>query len=105
MKNNKILITGGAGYLGSVLSPLLLEEGYDVTILDNFLYNQSSLLDCCTNKNLTIIRGDVRDKETVENALKNKDIIIHFAAIVGAPACDLDPNRAKTTKSVFLRPD
>ncbi len=97
MKYNKILITGGGGYLGSVLCPLLLDEGYEVTILDNFLYNQSSLLDCCNNKNLTIIRGDVRDKETVENALKSKDIIIHLAAIVGAPACDLDPNRSITT--------
>jgi len=97
MKDNKILITGGAGYLGSVLCPLLLEEGYEITILDNFLYNQSSLLDCCNNRNLSIIRGDVRDKETLQNALKNKDIIIHLAAIVGVPACDLDPNRATTT--------
>ena len=97
MKDNKILITGGAGYLGSILTPLLLDEGYEITILDNFLYNQSSLLDCCNNKNLTVIRGDVREREIVKEALKDKDIIIHLAAIVGAPACDLDPQRATTT--------
>lgn len=93
----KILITGGAGYIGSILSRELLDEEYEVTVLDNFLYNQSSLLDCCSNKNLSIIRGDVRDEETVKKTLKGKDIIIHLAAIVGAPACDLDPNRSTTT--------
>ena len=60
-----ILITGAAGYIGSVLVPQLLQEGYKIIAIDNFMYNQASLLDCCYNKNLTIIRGDARDKTLI----------------------------------------
>jgi len=91
-----ILVTGGAGYIGSILVPKLLDEGHKVTVIDNFMYNQPALLDVCHNKNLTIIRGDVRDKKLISDNLKNKDIIIPLACIVGAPACDRDPLAAKS---------
>lgn len=95
--SNKILVTGGAGYIGSVLTKTLLEEGYDVTIFDNFRYDQTSLLHCCSNQNFSIIRGDIRDKEILQAALKDQDFIVHLAALVGAPICNADPVGATTT--------
>lgn len=93
----KILITGGAGYIGSVLTKLLLDKGYSIIVLDNFRYNQNSLMDCCQYDNFTIIRGDCRDKETMTAALKGVDTIIHLAALVGAPLCNSDKVGAVTT--------
>jgi len=93
----KILVTGGAGYLGSVLTKNLLDNGFEVTVLDNFRYKQGSLLDCCSTEKFSIIRGDCRDKDTLKKAIEGKNTIIHLAAIVGAPACDLDPISAQTT--------
>ena len=87
--NEKILVTGGAGHIGSVLVPQLLEEGYIVTVIDNFMYKQNSLLDVCGNKNL-IVNGDIRNKKLLKDEVKIHDIIIPLAAIVGAPACDKD---------------
>lgn len=94
---NKVLVTGGAGYLGSTLVPYLLNEGLDVTVLDRFMFRQSSLLDCCANPDFHIIRGDCRDKATLADAIKDKDIIIPLAAIVGAPLCKLDAVATQTT--------
>ena len=91
----KVLVTGGAGYIGSVFVPELLKRNYQVTILDNFMYRQNSLLDICYDSNLNIIVGDVRNKSVLKNQLKNHDIIIPLAAIVGAPACDKDLNLSK----------
>ena len=65
----RVLVTGGAGYIGSIMVPMLLEAGYEVVVLDNFMYRQISLLDCCNNKKLIIIRGDVRDKELIDQLL------------------------------------
>jgi nucleoside-diphosphate-sugar epimerase len=93
----KILVTGGAGYIGSVLVPTLLEKGHTVTVVDSFMYNQTSLLDCCFNKHLTIIRGDARDKKLISHCLSNVDVVIPLACIVGAPACDKNPIAAQTT--------
>lgn len=93
----KIMVTGGAGYIGSILVPQLLKEGHEVTVIDTFLYNQLSLLDCCYHKNLTIINGDARNERLVSQQLKKIDIIIPLACIVGAPACDKDPVAATTT--------
>jgi nucleoside-diphosphate-sugar epimerase len=93
----RILLTGGAGYIGSILAKALLDDGFEVVVLDNFMYRQNSLLDCCSNENFSVIRGDVRDEETLSNALDKADIIIHLAALVGAPLCDADPIAAKTT--------
>jgi len=83
-----VLITGGGGYIGSVLVPIMLELGYKVTVIDNFMYGQVSLLDCCFNPNLTVVYDDVRNFETLSKYVAKADIIIPLAAIVGAPACD-----------------
>jgi len=96
MKEN-VLVIGGAGYIGSILTKTLLENKYNVKVLDNFLYSQNSLLDCCHYENFSIIRGDYRDKKTLEKSLEDVDYIIHLAAIVGAPACEFNKIAAKTT--------
>jgi len=95
----KILVTGAAGYIGSTLVPDLLERGYEVIALDNFMYNQTSLLDCCYDKKLTIIRGDVRDKGLVTKCLKNVDAIFPLACLTGAPLCSRDPVGARAVNS------
>src|ERR1035437_9608812 len=94
--SRKILITGGAGYIGSVLTAELLRAGNEVTVIDNFRYNQASLLDVCNFKTLTVIRGDVRNEKLIAEHIKGKDFIIPLACIVGAPACDADPVAAQT---------
>ena len=94
---SNILITGGAGYIGSGLVPMLLARGNRVTVLDSFYYEQNSLLDCCGNKNFTVVRGDARDAETVKKVLDGKDYIIPLAALVGFPICDKDKIAATTT--------
>jgi nucleoside-diphosphate-sugar epimerase len=85
---NNVLITGGAGYIGSVLTKMLLDCGYNVTVLDNLVYKQTSLLHLCNNKDFTFIKGDVTDKTLLQALVASHDIIIPLAAIVGAPACD-----------------
>ena len=94
---SNILVTGGAGYLGSVLVPLLLKHGHHVTVLDSFLYKQSSLLECCENPEFQIIRSDCRDETVIREVIKGQDYIFPLAAIVGFPACDNDCTAAKTT--------
>lgn len=91
-----ILVTGGAGYLGSVLVPELLKLGHKVTVIDNFMYGQNSLLDCCCYDNFTVVRGDVRDHVLIKKLAKMADIIIPLAALVGAPLCDRDRVGAET---------
>jgi len=86
----KVLITGGAGYIGSVLAPTLLEKGFEVTVLDSFLHKQASLMDCCRYEKFQVIRGDCRDETLLGPLLKDKDLIIPLAALVGAPLCDRD---------------
>ncbi len=92
----KILVTGGAGYIGSVLVPELLRAGHEVTVIDNFMYGQSSLLDVCHYKTLTIVRGDVRNEELIKKHIAGKDFIFPLACLVGAPLCDKDPIAATT---------
>lgn len=95
--SKKVLVTGGAGYIGSVLTKTLLDQNYDVRVLDTFRYGQNSLLDCCGYKNFSVIRGDCRNKDTLSKAIDGVDIIIHLAALVGAPICNADPVGAQTT--------
>lgn len=92
----KILVTGGAGYIGSVLVPSLLKCGHEVTVIDNFMFNQASLLDCCHDRNLTIVRGDARDKELISQYLKHADAIFPLACLTGVPLCKKDPIGART---------
>jgi len=92
----KVLVTGGGGYIGSILVPELLHAGHKVTVIDNFLYKQASLNHLCINENLTIIKSDVRIDQVIKDNIKNADIIIPLAALVGAPLCNLDPVGART---------
>ena len=92
-----ILVTGGAGYIGSILVPELLSNGFNVTVLDNFLYKQDSLNHVCFNKKFNIINGDIRVYDTLKPLLKKSDVIIPLAALVGAPLCNKDPIGADTT--------
>jgi nucleoside-diphosphate-sugar epimerase len=79
----KVLVTGGAGYIGSILVPRLLQEGHEVVALDNFMYNQSSLLDVCINDKLTIIRGDIRDKALMTKLMKSTDAgLFNWSAVM-----------------------
>ena len=91
-----ILVTGGAGYLGSTLVPALLDEGHRVTVLDNFLFGQASLNHLCANPNFEVHRGDARDSEVLKPLLRDADIIIPLAALVGAPLCNNDKIGAET---------
>lgn len=86
----KILITGGAGYIGSVLTPILLSKGYEVTVLDSFMFRQNSLAECCQYDTFTVVRGDCRDEGLMQKLLKDADAIIPLAALVGAPLCSRD---------------
>jgi len=95
VKLDKILITGGAGYIGSVLTEKLLKKNYEVTVIDNFLYKQSSLNHLCQYKNLNIIKMDVRNSEEIKKIQNKNDIIIPLAALVGAPICAQDPVGSK----------
>jgi nucleoside-diphosphate-sugar epimerase len=95
--NYNILVTGGAGYLGSILVPELLKLGNKVTVLDNFMFGPASLLDCCYYNTFEVVRGDARDKTLIEKLTANKDVIIPLAALVGAPLCNRDKIGADTT--------
>ena len=89
MKQN-ILVTGGAGYLGSIAVPYLLEKGHSVTVLDSFMFGQNSLMNCCENEKFNVVRGDARDERVLKDLVKNVDVVIPLAALVGAPLCSRD---------------
>jgi nucleoside-diphosphate-sugar epimerase len=99
----QILVTGGAGYLGSVLVPLLLEGGHDVVVVDNFMYQQTSLLDCVWNPRLRVVRGDVRDRRLLEAELSRADVILPLACLTGAPICARDPETARAVNLEQIR--
>lgn len=98
-----VLITGGAGYIGSVLAPQLLESGCRVTVLDNFSYRQASLLDCCRYETFHVVRGDCRDSALMRRLLKDVDYVIPLAALVGAPLCDQDTTAAVSVNRDAVR--
>lgn len=87
----KILITGGAGYLGSILTEHLLAKKYKVTVLDNLMYGEQNLNHFCANPDFDFVFGDARNESLVKSLVKTADVVIPLAAIVGAPCCDLDP--------------
>lgn len=91
-----ILVTGGAGYLGSVMVPDLLAAGHKVTVLDSFMYKQASLNHICHHPNFSVVKGDIRVERTVAQLLKSADVVIPLAALVGAPLCSFDPVGATT---------
>ena len=101
-KQANILITGGAGYLGSVLAPILLQDGFGVTVLDSFIFGQNSLMDCCGQDRFRVIRGDVRNERVLKEALASQDFIIPLAALVGAPLCNLDETGAVSTNQTSI---
>ena len=95
MENKTILVTGAAGYIGSILTRLLLDKGYKVKALDILRWGGESLMELMNYDNFEFIRGDVRDKELVDELLSGVDYVVHLAAIVGDPACKKEPELAK----------
>jgi nucleoside-diphosphate-sugar epimerase len=101
--NLRVLITGGAGYLGSILSERLLNGPYEVTVVDNLMYGQHGLFHLCANPRFDFINGDVRDEKLIGRLVKEADVLIPLAAIVGAPGCDRDPLLAKSVNLEAIR--
>lgn len=95
--SSNILVTGGAGYLGSVMVPELLKLGHKVTVLDTFMFGQNSLAEVCYLDNFNVVKGDARDKSLLKSLTKDKDIVIPLAALVGAPLCNRDMIGTVTT--------
>jgi nucleoside-diphosphate-sugar epimerase len=91
MTDFKILVTGGAGYIGSILVPELLAQGHKVTVIDALIHGQNPLLECCFNPSFDFIKGDICDHALMVKLIDQFDIIIPLAAIVGAPACKINP--------------
>lgn len=102
-----ILVTGGAGYIGSTLVPILLSQGHKVTVLDNFMYGQSPLNQLCHIKNFNVINGDVRNRDLMKDLLRQTDVVIPLAAYVGAPLCNKDPFGASSINkdAIFMMLD
>jgi nucleoside-diphosphate-sugar epimerase len=90
----RILVTGGVGYIGSVLISELLKAGYEVTVVDSFLYGQKSFLDLLRYPLLQIVEGDVRDRALIKRLLNCVDAVLPLAGLVGAPICDEKPDEA-----------
>lgn len=99
----RVLVTGGAGYLGSVLCEHLLAAGHTVTVVDNFLFSQTPLFHLCANPRFDIVRGDARDEATMSRLMKDVDVVIPLAALVGAPICDRDPVNATSVNLDAVR--
>lgn len=95
----KVLVTGGAGYIGSVLVRLLLEQDYHVTVLDNLSFGGESIVELLNNPNFTFVKGDVRDENVLRQIMPGIDFVAHLAAIVGDPACAKEP---ELTRSINL---
>jgi nucleoside-diphosphate-sugar epimerase len=91
-----VLVTGGAGYLGSTMVPDLLQLGHRITVLDNFMYKQASLNHVCHHQNFSVVKGDIRIESVIAPLIKKADIVIPLAALVGAPMCSQDPVGATT---------
>lgn len=99
----RVLITGGAGYLGCEITQALLASGYKVTVLDNIMYGQHTLFHLCANPDFDFINGDARDKKLLSKLVSQADVLIPLAAIVGAGACDRDPLLTRTVNLEAIR--
>jgi nucleoside-diphosphate-sugar epimerase len=99
----RVLVTGGAGYLGSILCGRLLEAGCRVTALDNLMYGQHTLFHLCANPGFSFVFGDARDESLIRTQIASADVIIPLAAVVGAPACDRDPLSAESVNLGAIR--
>jgi nucleoside-diphosphate-sugar epimerase len=99
----RVLLTGGAGYLGSVLTEVLLGAGYQVTVLDNLSHGEQSLFHLCANPRFDFVFGDARDERVVQPLVRKADVILPLAALVGAPACDRDPVLARSLNLDAIR--
>ena len=99
----RVLVTGGAGYLGAVLCEHLLNAGYQVTVVDNLMYGQNSLFHLCAHPRFAFVFGDARDETLLDRLIKDVDVLIPLAAIVGAPACDRDPWLAQSVNLEAVR--
>lgn len=99
----QVLVTGAAGYTGSILCEHLLDAGYDVLAVDNLMYGQNSLFHLCANPRFSFEYGDVRDERLMKRLVPKADVIFPLAAIVGAPACERDPELARTTNLEAVR--
>ncbi len=99
----KVVVTGGAGYLGSILCEHLLNAGHRVTVVDNLVFGQHSLFHLCMNPNFDFVFGDVRDRRLMERVVKGADVLIPLAAMVGAPACDRNPWDTQTVNIGAIR--
>jgi nucleoside-diphosphate-sugar epimerase len=98
----KIVVTGGAGYLGSVLIPALLQRGHEVTVVDAFMFRPNSLADCCANDHFFVIRGDIRQEDLMRRVVADADLVIPLAALVGAPLCARDEVGATSTNQTAI---
>jgi nucleoside-diphosphate-sugar epimerase len=101
--NMRVLVTGGAGYLGSVLCERLIDAGYHTTVVDNLLYQQNSLFHLCHRRHFDFVYGDVRDELLMKQLVTEADAVIPLAALVGAPACDRDPSFARSVNLEAIR--
>ena len=97
--SKRVLVTGGAGYLGSVLCERLLHSGYQVIVVDNLLYSQHALFHLCSYRGFDFHYGDARDEKQMNRLIADADVLVPLAAIVGAPACDRDPALATSVTS------
>jgi nucleoside-diphosphate-sugar epimerase len=99
----RVLVTGGAGYLGSVLCDRLLEMGSHVTVVDSLIYRQNSLFHLCANPRFDFFYGDARDEQLIRRLIAKVDVLVPLAAVVGAPACDRDPSFARSVNLDAIR--
>lgn len=99
----RILVTGGAGYLGSTLCEHLIKRGHKVCVVDNLMYRQQSLIHLCADPSFDFVFGDVRDEQLIKSLLRNVDAVVPLAAIVGAAACDRDPLLATSVNLEAIR--
>jgi nucleoside-diphosphate-sugar epimerase len=97
-----ILVTGGAGYVGSTLVPLLLADGYRVRVLDTLLHGGESLLGVWCHPGFEFIHGDIRDRAKVQAAISGIDAVVHLAAVVGDPACSRQPEPPRRRRAIYL---